>query len=148
MVCHQIKRLYFQFGRDKNKKTGVNIEYLFEPSPKQILAEILPRLLQVKIYQAVLESDASEHSARMVAMKNASDNALEIIDDLTLQFNKQRKSQITSELLDNITASSPCDAVSISTALLTAATSTWSEESSMIKGASSSALTPPGTLSF
>jgi F-type H+-transporting ATPase subunit gamma len=51
-----------------------------------------------------METKASEHSARMVAMKNASDNAGDIIDDLTLQFNKQRQSKITSELLDNVTS--------------------------------------------
>lgn len=83
-----------------DEKIGANIEYLFEPSAKQILTEMLPRLLQVKIYQAVLESDASEHSARMVAMQNASEAASDMIFELTQIFNKARQAAITSELAD------------------------------------------------
>lgn len=75
-------------------------EYLFEPSPEEVLNELLPRLLEMQIYQAILESDASEHSARMVAMRNASDAASEMIDDLTLAFNKARQASITAELAD------------------------------------------------
>lgn len=82
-----------------------NRDYLFEPDAKQILNWLLPYYLEQIIYQTLLEAKASEHSARMVAMKNASDNAGEIITDLTLQYNKQRQAKITSELLDNSTAS-------------------------------------------
>lgn len=77
-----------------------SFEYIFEPSPDEVLNELLPRLIEMQIYQAVLESDASEHSARMVAMRNASDAASEMIDDLTLVFNKARQSSITAELAD------------------------------------------------
>lgn len=75
-------------------------EYLFEPSPDEVLSELLPRLLEMQIYQAILESDASEHSSRMVAMRSASDSAADMIDDLTMMFNKARQSSITAELAD------------------------------------------------
>ncbi len=78
----------------------MNFEYLFEPSPDEVLSELLPRLIEMQIYQAILESDASEHSARMVAMRNATDAASDMIDDLTLMFNKARQASITSELAD------------------------------------------------
>lgn len=79
-------------------------EYVFEPSPSEILNWILPYHIEVQIYQTLLEAKASEHSARMVAMKNASDNAGEIIGDLTLEYNKSRQASITNELLDITTA--------------------------------------------
>ncbi|MBI3914507.1 MAG: ATP synthase F1 subunit gamma [Chloroflexi bacterium] len=74
--------------------------YLYEPDPETLLASILPRFTEIQIYQAVLESVASEHSARMVAMRNASDNAHELIDSLTLEANKARQTAITKEMLD------------------------------------------------
>ncbi len=82
------------------KKISSEVEYLFEPSPDKVLADLLPRMLETQMYQAILESDASEHSARMVAMQNATDAAKEMIDDLTLVFNKARQSSITAELAD------------------------------------------------
>lgn len=75
-------------------------EYLFEPSPRRLLDSILPRLLEVQIYQAVLESTASEHSARMLAMRNATDSATEMIDELTLTFNQARQASITQEIAE------------------------------------------------
>jgi len=78
----------------------MSFEYIFEPSPDEVLNELLPRLIEMQIYQTILESDASEHSARMVAMRNASDAASDMIDDLTLIFNKARQASITSELAD------------------------------------------------
>jgi len=79
-------------------------EYLFEPSIEHVLGELLPHYLNFQVYQILLEAKASEHSARMVAMKNATDNADEIIKDLTLEFNKLRQSNITRELLEITTA--------------------------------------------
>lgn len=73
-------------------------EYLFEPSPKEVLQAILPRLVEVQVYQAVLESNASEHSARMMAMRNANENAEEYITDLVLSFNQARQAGITRDL--------------------------------------------------
>ncbi len=80
-------------------------EYLFEPSAKEILDDILPYFVELKIYQSLLEARASEHSARMVAMKSASDNASDLKGSLQLQFNRSRQAQITSELSDIVTAS-------------------------------------------
>lgn len=73
-------------------------EYLFEPSPDQVLEVLLPRLVEMQVYQALLEANASEHSARMVAMKNASDAASDLTDELTLEFNQLRQAGITKEI--------------------------------------------------
>lgn len=75
-------------------------EYTFEPDPQTILNEILPRFTLLQVYQAVLEAQASEHSARMVAMRNATENAEELVHDLTLTYNKARQTAITLEILD------------------------------------------------
>jgi len=79
-------------------------EFLFEPNPAEVLGSLLPHYLNYQIYQMLLEAKASEHSARMVAMKNATDNAKQIIKDLTLEYNKLRQAAITSELLEITTA--------------------------------------------
>lgn len=86
------------------KDVSSRYDYIFEPSAEEVLDWLLPYYVEVLIYQTILEAKASEHSARMVAMKNASDNAKEIIDDLTLAFNKSRQANITNELLDITTA--------------------------------------------
>ena len=79
-------------------------EYLFEPSPEIILNDLLNYYLENTIYQSFLEAKASEHSARMVAMKNASENAGDLMQELQLSFNKSRQASITNELLDITTA--------------------------------------------
>lgn len=84
---------------------SINHEYLFEPTADKVLETILPHYIQMEIYQILLEAAASEHSARMVAMKNASDNAAELVEDLTLAYNQVRQASITNELLDISTAS-------------------------------------------
>ena len=76
----------------------LHFEYTFEPSPDSVLEYLVPRILESQIYQAILESDASEHSARMVMMKNATDAATELVDDLTLAYNQLRQANITKEL--------------------------------------------------
>jgi F-type H+-transporting ATPase subunit gamma len=75
-------------------------EYLFEPSPQAVLDAMLPRLVEAQIYQALLESTASEHSARMMAMRSATDAASEMIDDLTLTYNQARQAGITREIAE------------------------------------------------
>jgi F-type H+-transporting ATPase subunit gamma len=75
-------------------------EYLFEPSPEHVLGELLPHYVNFQVFQILLEAKASEHSARMVAMKNATDNAKQLIKDLTLEYNKLRQANITKELLE------------------------------------------------
>jgi F-type H+-transporting ATPase subunit gamma len=74
--------------------------YTYEPKPSQLLDSVVPRFTQLQVYQSVLESLASEHSARMVAMNNATDNAEELIEALTLERNKARQTNITNEILD------------------------------------------------
>ncbi len=81
-------------------EAGQNFEYLFEPDSERVLGTLLPRLVEIQLYQAFVESNASEHSARMVAMKNASDAAGEIISDLTLEFNQIRQAAITREIAE------------------------------------------------
>jgi len=75
-------------------------QYIYEPDPRTILGEVLPRFTELQVYQAVLESIASEHSARMVAMRNATESAAELVGELTLVFNKARQQSITSEIMD------------------------------------------------
>ncbi|HEU5430208.1 MAG TPA: F0F1 ATP synthase subunit gamma [Thermomicrobiales bacterium] len=82
----------------KPQQSGVYTDYIFEPSPEAVLRNLLPRYVEVQIYQAMLESIASEHSARMVAMRNATENAKELVTDLTLSANKARQAQITREV--------------------------------------------------
>jgi F-type H+-transporting ATPase subunit gamma len=79
-------------------------QYTFEPSPSDVFATILPQYINGIVYQMLLEARASEHSSRMVAMKNATDNAKQIIKDLTQEYNKVRQAAITNELLEITTA--------------------------------------------
>ena len=77
-----------------------NVEYIYEPDAQEVLARLLPRFVEMQVYHAVLEAIASEQSARMVAMRNATDSARDLVDDLTLSYNKARQEAITKELLD------------------------------------------------
>ena len=77
-----------------------NVDYIYEPGPDVVLGELLPRFVEMQVYHAILESIASEQSARMVAMRNATDSAKELIEELTLMYNKARQESITKELLD------------------------------------------------
>ena len=79
---------------------GQAVGYIYEPRSLEVLSALLPRFVEMQLYHALLESIASEHSARMVAMRAATDNALEMIDSLTLMLNKARQESITRELLD------------------------------------------------
>ena len=80
------------------------LAYLFEPEPEGVLDYMLPYYIEYQVYQMILDARASEHSARMVAMKNATDNAHQFIKDLTLEYNKMRQASITTELLEISTA--------------------------------------------
>ena len=81
-------------------QAAANDEYLFEPSPEAVLSRLLPHFVAIDLYRAVLENQASEQSARMIAMRNSTDNANELIDDLTLVYNKTRQSTITREMIE------------------------------------------------
>ena len=83
---------------DENGNTNNGIDYKFEPSPNEVLCKLLPNLIEIQSYHIILESNASEHSARMVAMKNATDNATEMLDDLKLLYNYIRQQKITQEI--------------------------------------------------
>jgi F-type H+-transporting ATPase subunit gamma len=79
---------------------AANDEYLFEPSPAAVLSRLLPHFVAIDLYRAVLENQASEQSARMIAMRNSTDNAHELIEDLTLVYNKTRQATITREMIE------------------------------------------------
>lgn len=91
------------FAPEIETATG-STEYTFEPSAAVVFETVLPQYVNDTIYQMVLESRASEHSSRMVAMKNATDNAKQMIKDLSLEYNKLRQAAITNELLEITTA--------------------------------------------
>jgi F-type H+-transporting ATPase subunit gamma len=80
------------------------VDYIYEPDSDDVLSTLLPRFLEAQIYRALLESIASEHSARMIAMRNATENAEEILSDLTLTYNKVRQTAITNEVIEIATA--------------------------------------------
>jgi len=75
-------------------------EFLFEPNVEEVFGALLPHYINFQVYQILMEAKASEHSSRMVAMKNATDNAKQLIKDLTLEYNKLRQANITRELLE------------------------------------------------
>ncbi len=102
-----IREIVPEYGRYSGQKNGtddtsptktLDYEYLIEPSPKEVLDKLAPELVEIALYDFILEANASEHSARMVAMKNASENAAELKDDLTIEYNKSRQAGITREI--------------------------------------------------
>lgn len=84
----------------ERSERGASPTYIYEPGQAEILDEIIPRFTALQVYQAVLESLASEHAARMVAMKNATDSATALAEALQLEYNKARQQSITGEMLD------------------------------------------------
>ncbi|HEY6780545.1 MAG TPA: F0F1 ATP synthase subunit gamma [Thermoleophilaceae bacterium] len=86
-------------SRDEDDPHGRAL-WIYEPDPEEILARLVPDYVEISIYRALLESTASEHGARMSAMRSASDNAGELIDDLTLEANRQRQAEITQEIME------------------------------------------------
>lgn len=82
------------------EKVKASVEFKFEPDPETVLSEALPYYVHFMVYQTMLEAEASEHSARMVAMKSATDNAKQIVKDLTLDYNRERQASITNEILE------------------------------------------------
>ncbi|OQY26127.1 MAG: ATP synthase F1 subunit gamma [Anaerolineaceae bacterium 4572_32.1] len=94
------KQALAEYVEDTAPETVEVPEYIYEPDPRTILDTVLPRFTELQVYQAVLESIASEHSARMVAMRNATDNAESLTQDLQLTYNKARQRAITREIVD------------------------------------------------
>lgn len=99
---NDIERMIAETGTETGAAAVEDVldEYLFEPNPMEVLELMLPRLVEMQIYQAVLESAASEHSARMLAMRSASDAAGDMIDELNLTYNKARQAGITQEIAE------------------------------------------------
>ncbi|MCO5227049.1 MAG: ATP synthase F1 subunit gamma [Thermomicrobiales bacterium] len=87
-------------GAGEGDISNDDVDYIFEPDAKTVLQQILPRYLETIVYQAVLETVASFYSSQMVAMRNATDNAKELVDDLNLSYNKARQAQITNEVAE------------------------------------------------
>ena len=96
IICEQLLPIIPEPIEDSWKP----IDYIFEPDPLGVLGKLLPMYVNVLIYQVLLESYAAEQGARMSAMENATENAMELVDNLTLQYNKARQSAITKELLE------------------------------------------------
>lgn len=96
-----LDREFLEEKTEKHLRTnGCVLEYTFEPSPREVLDEMVPRLIEVQLYQALLESNASEHSARMAAMHQATDAANDMVKELTLTYNKVRQASITAEIAE------------------------------------------------
>jgi F-type H+-transporting ATPase subunit gamma len=105
LPLQQIDALTEDEDEDNNDEgTGSDGEHkaswLYEPEPEEILQRLIPDYVEISIYRALLESTASEHGARMTAMRNAQENASEMIDDLTLEMNRQRQAEITQEIME------------------------------------------------
>ena len=86
--------------KDEEEHSGPRALVEYEPDPEEILKRLVPDYVEISIYRALLESTASEHGARMTAMRNASDNASTLIEDLTLEMNRARQAEITQEILE------------------------------------------------
>jgi F-type H+-transporting ATPase subunit gamma len=91
---------YSNYAESPSFFNGASREYLVEPSPREVLAELAPKLFKTRIYHAILESNASEYSARRMAMKNASDNATDLSKKLNLEYNKSRQAAVTNEIIE------------------------------------------------
>jgi F-type H+-transporting ATPase subunit gamma len=108
-ISEMAKKLEASLGDEEGRQEAEevrqdDVEYVFEPSADGVLSALLPQYVHFQVYHMFLESRASEHSSRMVAMKNATDNAKQLIKDLTLEYNKVRQASITNELLEITTA--------------------------------------------
>ncbi|MEK7623405.1 MAG: ATP synthase F1 subunit gamma [Patescibacteria group bacterium] len=95
-----LEKMLLDAGVEEVKNGASEIEYLFEPDKLDVLQMMLPRLVETQLFQAILESSASEHSARMIAMRSASDAAEEMVDELNLSFNKARQAGITQQIAE------------------------------------------------
>ena len=86
--------------QDQEQDNGTSTDFIFEPSQEDIVAELIPKSLKTQLFKALRDSVASEHGARMTAMHKATDNAKELKDSLTLEYNKARQAAITNEILE------------------------------------------------
>lgn len=110
LVYNEFKNVATQFiqtvsflptsSEDASLKKSTNTDYIFEPSKEEIVAELIPKSLKIQFYKCVLESNASEHGARMTAMDKATENAKELLKELKLVYNRSRQASITKEILE------------------------------------------------
>lgn len=100
----KILPLGIKISEDKSNNRDLFSEFMVEPDYSSLLEALIPHYLENQLREAILEGEASEHSARMMAMKNATDSALDLMDGLTLEYNKARQEKITSEIADLVTA--------------------------------------------
>jgi F-type H+-transporting ATPase subunit gamma len=94
---------FLPIKRDKTvvkSSTAASVDYIFEPSREEIVSQLIPKSLKIQFYKALLESNASEHGARMTAMDKATDNAKELLKELKLTYNRTRQAAITKEILE------------------------------------------------
>jgi F-type H+-transporting ATPase subunit gamma len=96
-----VTKEFIEYKEEKHLHSGKYVhEYTFEPNPQEVLDMIIPRLIEIQLYQALLESTASEHSARMTAMHQATESANDMVNELTLFYNKARQAGITAEIAE------------------------------------------------
>jgi F-type H+-transporting ATPase subunit gamma len=100
LPLQQIDELVSDEEREEGAEEHRRSLWIYEPEPEEILRRLVPDYVEISIFRALLESTASEHGARMTAMRNASENAAELIDDLTLAANRQRQAEITQEIME------------------------------------------------
>lgn len=101
VAIKDVKKAMHEMGEEHlSERMGFSAEYVIEPTPRKVLWKMIPRLLEMELYHAVLESNASQESARMIAMKNATEAAKEMAGDLTLAYNQVRQSKITQEIAE------------------------------------------------
>jgi F-type H+-transporting ATPase subunit gamma len=98
LPIHQIEDV--TESEDEDADEHHNAQWIYEPEPEEILRRLVTDYVEISIYRAMLESTASEHGARMTAMRNASENASELIEDYTLEMNRQRQAEITAEIME------------------------------------------------
>ena len=92
--------LLVEVKSEEEEENGQRALMLYEPEPEEILRRLVTDFVEISVYRALLESTASEHGARMTAMRNASENASELIEDYTLEMNRQRQAEITQEIME------------------------------------------------
>ncbi len=91
---------YLPIDTEQQKGKGLSADYIVEPDRETVVNTLIPQVLGLKIFTVLLDSNAAEHAARTIAMQMATDNAIELIQELTIQYNKTRQQLITNELLD------------------------------------------------
>jgi F-type H+-transporting ATPase subunit gamma len=99
LPIHQIEDV-IEEDDENGEEESQNALWIYEPDPEEILRRLVTDYVEISIYRAMLESTASEHGARMTAMRNASENASELIEDYTLEMNRQRQAEITQEIME------------------------------------------------